>query len=65
MRTVFDRLLAQLIHLDGFNKSEIESYRQQIFVNVLEAMTACLKLLEERAMPLQDPINEVYFPDPP
>lgn len=39
----------------------MESYRQQIFVNVHEAMALCFQLLRERGIPLEHQENEVSF----
>ncbi|GAA5999644.1 guanine nucleotide-binding protein subunit alpha [Rhodotorula paludigena] len=45
----------KLIHLSGFTPTEIESYRQQIFVNVREGMRMCFMILEDEGAELQDP----------
>ncbi|GAA5850659.1 hypothetical protein JCM9279_006378 [Rhodotorula babjevae] len=45
----------KILHLAGFTPAELEEYRQQIFVNVREAMRACLALLELEGFELAQP----------
>ncbi|ORY41191.1 guanine nucleotide-binding protein alpha-2 subunit [Leucosporidium creatinivorum] len=51
----------KVIHLKGFNQAELESYRQQIFVNIYEAMAQSLALLKERGIPLEHDSNAQYY----
>ncbi|GAA5901982.1 hypothetical protein JCM8208_006654 [Rhodotorula glutinis] len=45
----------KILHLSGFTPAELEEYRQQIFVNVREAMRACWALLELEGFELAQP----------
>lgn len=45
----------KILHLSGFTPAELEEYRQQIFVNVREAMRACLAVLETEGFELAQP----------
>jgi hypothetical protein len=49
----------QVIHLKGFTPTELECYRQQIFVNICQAMAACLALLQGRGIPFEHESNRV------
>lgn len=53
--------LPQILHLSGFTPAELEEYRQQIFVNVREAMRACLAVLETEGFELAQPALLVRF----
>ncbi|KAJ8293808.1 Guanine nucleotide-binding protein alpha-2 subunit [Rhodotorula toruloides] len=43
-----------VIHLSGFTPSELEAYRQQIFVNVRDGMRAVFQVMEEEGLDFAD-----------
>lgn len=43
----------KVIHLDGFTREETESYRQQIFRNVIDSMQDCLRAIREEDLELE------------
>ncbi|GAA6060353.1 hypothetical protein JCM10212_004537 [Sporobolomyces blumeae] len=45
----------KVIHLSGFTPHELESYRQQIFVNVRDAVVATVALMDEKMIEESDP----------
>ena len=45
----------QVIHLSGFTPSELESYRQQIFVNVRDGILGLFLVMEENRIEIEDP----------
>lgn len=47
-------LSSQVIHLSGFTPSELEAYRQQIFVNVRDGMRAVFQVMEEEGLDFAD-----------
>lgn len=49
----------KVIHGIGFTPEEIEGYRQQVFMNLWEAMRLLLEGMEELEMRLADPENRV------
>uniref|UniRef100_A0A0K3CBD4 BY PROTMAP: gi/647396942/emb/CDR39671.1/ RHTO0S04e07668g1_1 [Rhodosporidium toruloides] n=1 Tax=Rhodotorula toruloides TaxID=5286 RepID=A0A0K3CBD4_RHOTO len=44
----------KVIHLSGFTPSELEAYRQQIFVNVRDGMRAVFQVMEEEGLDFAD-----------
>ncbi|GAA6020586.1 hypothetical protein JCM11491_000805 [Sporobolomyces phaffii] len=44
-----------VIHLDGFTSHELESYRQQIFVNVRDGILATFIVMDDNRIELSDP----------
>ncbi|CDR39671.1 RHTO0S04e07668g1_1 [Rhodotorula toruloides] len=47
-------ILMKVIHLSGFTASELEAYRQQIFVNVRDGMRAVFQVMEEEGLDFAD-----------
>lgn len=49
----------KVIHLNGFTPVENEAYRQQIWLNLCEAMATCLELAASSGLALRNGGNEV------
>ena len=52
----------KVIHDIGFTEDETESYRQQVFMNLWEAMRLLLEGMQELELKLADPNNRVRLP---
>ncbi|BGP25766.1 G protein alpha subunit [Rhodotorula toruloides] len=55
---------SQVIHLSGFAPSELEAYRQQIFVNVRDGMRAVFQVMEGEELEFADSALAAMAADP-
>ena len=49
----------KVIHEIGFTANEVEYYRQQVFMNLWDAMRSCLEGMQELSLRLEVPENRV------